>query len=63
MRKIYWIRRTHLFKKDEYECSFCRALSDEPFAVCPSCKSKMSRTKYDASWADEAAMWDEISGD
>lgn len=61
--KAHWTQHTHLFKKDEYECSACSAIHDKPYVVCPSCNSRMGRVKYDASWVDEMAEYDEIFGD
>ncbi len=63
MGKAYWTQHTHLFKKDEYECSACGAMYDKPCAVCPNCNSQMGKAKYDASWVDEMAEYDEIFGD
>ena len=63
MGKSHWTRHTHLFKKDEYECSACGAMHDKPYAVCPNCNSRMGKVKYDASWVDEMADYDEIFGD
>jgi hypothetical protein len=62
-RKPDWIRHTHLFRADEYECRFCRYVGDRPYPVCPECEMEMSGTKYDPSWVDEAAMLDIILGD
>lgn len=61
--KPHWTQHTHLFKKDEYECSACGAMHDKPYAVCPNCNSQMGKAKYDASWVDEMADYDEIFGD
>lgn len=63
MGKAYWIQHTHLFKKDDYECSVCTALYDKPYATCPNCDSQMGKAKYDASWVDEMADYDEMFGD
>lgn len=63
MSNAYWIQHTHLFKKNEYECSVCGVMHDKPYAVCPDCSSRMGKTKNDASWVDEMAEYDEIFGD
>lgn len=60
--KAYWTQHTHLFEDDEYECSACGAMHDKPYAVCPNCNSHMGKVKYDASWVDEMAEYDEIIG-
>lgn len=54
MRKPYWIRKTHLFRADEFICSRCGAKSPSPCQSCPSCGTAMGRTKYDPTWVDEA---------
>ena len=58
-----WIRHTHLFKVDEYECRFCGYVTDRPYSICPNCEMEMRGTKYDPSWVDEAAMLDIMLGD
>lgn len=63
MDKAHWTQHTHLFKKDEYECSACGAMYDKPYAVCPNCNSQMGKAKYDASRVDEMADCDGIFGD
>lgn len=59
----YWVRRTHVFRKDEFECSSCGQASDKPYRVCPHCGASMTRQKYDASWVDEMEILDEILGE
>ena len=61
--KATWIRQTHLFRKDEYQCSACGFLTRKPAAVCPRCGAKMKGTKYDLSWVDEMATFDTIFED
>ena len=58
-----WIRHTHLFAADEYECSGCGRTADRPTPVCPFCGASMGGETYDPSWVDEAAMLDIILGD
>ena len=59
-----WIRRTHLFRRDEYVCSACKAIADEPAAACPACGAVMSgKQKYDPSWVDEMETFDAIFDD
>ena len=45
-----WIRRTHAFSSDEYECSACEAKTDAPYEMCPTCGKKMEGEIYDPSW-------------
>ena len=54
MKTAHWTQRTHLFRADEYICSACRTVCDRPYMICPACGSPMKKTKYDASWVDEA---------
>ena len=54
MNGVHWIRKTHLFRADEYFCSNCGVSCEEPYKVCPNCRSVMSKTEYDPSWVDEA---------
>ena len=54
MNKTSWIRKTHLFRADEYICSACGARSNKPYKTCPSCGAAMGRTRYNATWVDEA---------
>ncbi len=57
MKKIpHWIRRTHLFRRDEYICSVCGAAFVRPYQACPACGVPMKMSKYDPSWVDEAEL-------
>lgn len=58
-----WIRHTHLFSADEYECSDCGGTTNKPKPTCPHCGASMGGEQYDPSWVDEAAMLDIILGD
>lgn len=44
---------------------FClHALFDKPYVICPNCFVQMGgRDKYDASWVDEMAEYDDMFGD
>ena len=55
MKRDLWIQKTHLFGKDEYICSACRAVCDKPYQVCPVCGTEKHSVEYNASWVDEAA--------
>ena len=48
-----WTRRTHLFRKDEYICSGCRASFRRAAKTCPACGAVMKKTKYDPHRVDE----------
>ena len=58
--KASWIRQTHLFQKDEYQCSACGFLTGKPAAARPHCGTKMKSAKYDPSWADEMTAFDAL---
>lgn len=48
-----WIQHTHIFRKDEYECSSCGCSSEKPYKTCPNCGNIMRGSMYDPSWVDE----------
>ena len=58
----HWIRHTHLFSADEYECSACGETTGKPQPTCPHCGASMGGEKYDPSWVDEAAIMDILLG-
>ncbi|MBR3381783.1 MAG: hypothetical protein IKG85_01920 [Clostridia bacterium] len=62
-KTAHWIRRTHLFRKDEYECSACGFCADKPYKTCPHCGLPMKGSEYDPYWVDEMAIFDDIFGD
>ena len=57
----YWTQRTHLFRADEYICSNCHFVTTKNLlAECPRCAARMKKTKYSASWVDEAEFLDSL---
>ena len=62
-KRPYWIRRTHLFRADEYICSRCGRSYPKPYDSCPGCGAQMSRTKYDPHWVAEMEMMDILFDD
>ena len=54
MKKGFWTRKTHLFRRDEYICSVCGRIADKPYRACPVCKAVMVKARYDPHWVDEA---------
>ena len=62
-KTAHWIRHTHVFRKDDYECSSCGARTDRPYTTCPSCGNRMKGSKYDPSWVDEVVLMDTILDD
>ncbi len=63
IKRARWIRRSHLFRKDDYECSACGYRAKRPSAKCPRCGVPMRGEKYDRSWVDEMEEFDAISGE
>jgi len=51
-KKGKWIRISHIFRADEYECSECGEVVRKPTACCPCCETEM-KIKTDAGWVDE----------
>ena len=62
-KEAQWIQHTHVFSDDDYECSACGFVSDEPYAVCPECGRQMKGSQYDPSWVDEMEIMDAIMED
>ena len=62
MNHAHWIKNTHLFDPDDYECSACGAKADRPYDRCPNCGREMRGAKDGSSWVDEAAFMDFITG-
>ena len=62
-KSAHWIQRTHLFRKDEYECSACGGRVDKPYKTCPNCGLPMKGSKYDPSWVDEMEAMEAIFDD
>ena len=44
--RAQWIRRTHIFRRDEYEYSVCGYPADRPYKACPRCGAQMKRSGY-----------------
>ena len=65
MRKqhAHWVQRTHIFRRDEYECSACGYRASKPYITCPNCGTQMKSSKYDPSWVDEMEVLDAIFDD
>ena len=57
-KKACWIRKTHLLRADEFECSACGRRFDKPYEKCPYCGRDMDGSRYDPSWVDEAEILD-----
>ena len=58
-----WIRHTHLFEADEYECSNCGKIFKRPEKACPACGIKLRGIRDPQDWVDEAAEMDWMMGD
>ena len=56
MRKIkepHWIKHSHLFDPDEYECSACGVVYRRSFASCPNCGATLWIVYDTQEWIDE----------
>ena len=51
---LHWIKHTHLFDPDEYECSRCGAVFQKRYTVCPNCGAAPGAQKEEQDWVDEA---------
>lgn len=57
MRRItgpHWIKNSHLFDPDEYECSRCHAVFKNKYPSCPNCGSTPIAEREEQDWVDEA---------
>ena len=48
MRRIagpHWIKHSHLFDPDEYECSRCGAVFKKKYPACPNCGTPLGMEK------------------
>ena len=52
-KTAHWIRHTHIFQGDEFECSACGEVVARPKKSCPNCGCVMKGTKGDQGWIDE----------
>lgn len=59
----YWTQETHLFQDDVFVCSVCGFQADQGYAECPSCHAVMTKCVYDATWAEEADILDDLLDD
>lgn len=62
-RRPHWIRHTHLFDADEFECSACGARLSDTSNQCPVCGANMQGMTDPQDWVDEAEELDWILGD
>ena len=62
MTNTHWIKNTHLFEKDDYECSVCRGKVSRPAERCPHCGSEMTGQRSGHDWTEDAAFLDMITG-
>lgn len=58
-----WIKREHLFSRDDYECSCCHSVFRSPSGTCPKCKASMRGSSTDPQWVDTLEMLDAIFDD
>ena len=53
IREPHWIKHSHLFGSDEYECSECGAVYRRIFASCPNCGTVLHIVYDTQEWVDE----------
>ena len=56
MKKIkepHWIRHSHLFGPDEYECSVCGTVCGRKTSACPHCGAALRIVCDPQDWIDE----------
>lgn len=53
-KEPYWIKHSHFFDPDEYECSRCGTRARRKTLNCPNCGVALRREKDDQGWVDEA---------
>lgn len=66
MRRItgpHWIRHSHLFDPDEYECSYCHETYQKKYPSCPNCGTNLTAEREEEDWIDEAEELDWILDD
>lgn len=59
----HWIKHTHVFDPDEYECSVCGQHFRDKSSSCPACGAAMNGITDPQDWIDEMEMLDIILGD
>ena len=62
MNNAFWIKNTHLFEKDDYECSACGCKVSWPADCCPGCGAEMTGQCRGHDWTEDAAFLDIITG-
>lgn len=62
-KSAHWIRHTHVFRSDEYECSNCGNTVAKPKKTCPNCRCTMHGSKGDLGWVDEMEAIDAFFDD
>lgn len=63
IRGPHWIKHSHLFDPDEYECSVCGRQYALATQTCPGCGAVMQDTDDPQDWVDEMEMLDIILED
>ena len=59
----HWIKHTHVFDPDEYECPVCGQRFPDTFLSCPACNTHIAGISDPQDWVDEMEMLDIILGD
>ena len=59
----HWIKHTHVFDPDDYECSVCGQHFRNMSPKCPSCGVFLMGINDPQDWVDEMEELDIILGD
>lgn len=59
----HWIKHTHVFDPDDYECSVFGQHFRNPSSKCPSCGVFLMGVDDPQDWVDEMEELDIILGD
>ena len=57
-KEPHWIMRTHLFERDEYECSRCGKRFPDASGVGTNCGASVVGMEDPQDWVDEAEELD-----
>lgn len=58
----HWIKHSHFFDPDEYECSECGKYFKQKLNDCPNCGAHLRMVDDDLGWMDELEELDMILG-
>ena len=62
-KEPHWIKHSHLFGADEYECSQCGAVFKHESGECSKCGTHLDLVLDNQEWIDEAEEVHMMLGD